>query len=538
MASWGSCKKDTLADVLDVSAAKYPDKPCFVLDNHPVTFEQLRRRSSTWAARLVELGVAPGDRVACFVGNCPEIVYSWLACAQIGAVHVPLNTALHGDFLRHQLATSAPTVALVDGSRLPTVLQAAEAVPTLRHLIVREDTDEAGGPGPDSNGFSRHEAAALLAGPDVEVSPTRRPRFDDLNAIFFTSGTTGPSKGAAMSHNYIVHIARSLARNLKVDADSTWYQPSALFHINAALTVVLTPILVGATGCSDIRFSASRYWDTVRAYGATHISFLTFGVILWKQPPRDDDADNPVRLASGTAIPRELHVPLEQRFDLKIIKQYALSESCASPLGSTADAPAPPGTSGRANPDYDIALVDTDDDPVPVGTAGEILIRPRSPYTMFSGYFNNDEATAAAWRNGWFHTGDLAKVDEHGWYTFMDRRKDYMRRRGENISSYELEGVLQGYDGVAEVAVHGVPSELGEDEVKACLVLEPRRTLDHTAFIGFCEQKLPHYAVPRYVEVFEQLPRNQTGRVIKGELKERGITRGTWDRDGAGPDGS
>jgi crotonobetaine/carnitine-CoA ligase len=526
MTSWNSCKKDTLADVLDVSAAKYPDKPCFVLDHRPVTFEELRRRSGTWAARLVELGVAHGDRVASFVGNCPEIVYSWLACAQIGSVHLPLNTALHGDLLRHQLVTSAPSVILVDASLLDTVLQVADGLTTLNHVIVRDDGSEA----PSTAGLSRHEAAELLHGPDVEVSPTRRPRFDDSCAIFFTSGTTGPSKGAAMSHNYIVHIARSLARNLKVDADSTWYQPSALFHINAALTVVLTPILVGATGCSDIRFSASRYWDTVRGYGATHISFLTFGVILWKQPARDDDADNPVRLASGTAIPRELHEPLERRFDLKIIKQYALSESCASPLGSTADAPAPPGTSGAANPDYDIALLDSDDDPVPVGTAGEIAIRPRSPYTMFSGYFNNDEATARAWRNGWFHTGDLARVDEDGWYTFVDRRKDYIRRRGENISSYELEGVLQGFDTVAEVAVHGVPSELGEDEVKVCLVLDRGQSLDHAAFIGYCERKLPRYAVPRYVEVLERLPRNQTGRVVKGELKDRGITPETWDR--------
>ncbi|HTK64045.1 MAG TPA: AMP-binding protein [Pseudonocardia sp.] len=532
MASWNSCRKDTLADVLDVSAAEFPDKPCFVLDHRPVTFDELRRRSNSWAARLLELGVGHGDRVACFVGNCPEIVYSWLACAQIGAVHVPLNTALHGDFLLHQLATSSPSAMLVDASRLATVLQVARGVPSLRHVIVRDDEATPQTGAIDSlGGLVRHAAADLLAGPDLEAPTDRRPRFDDLNAIFFTSGTTGPSKGAAMSHNYIVHIARSLARNLKVDADSTWYQPSALFHINAALTVVLTPILVGATGCSDVRFSASRYWDTVRGYGATHISFLTFGVMLWKQPVRDDDADNPVRLASGTAIPRELHEPLERRFDLKIIKQYALSESCASPLGSTADAPAPPGTSGAASPDYDIALLDEDDDEVPVGVAGEIAIRPRSPYTMFSGYFNNDGATVAAWRNGWFHTGDLAKVDEHGWYTFMDRRKDYIRRRGENISSYELEGVLQGFDGVAEVAVHGVPSELGEDEVKACLVLEPDTALDHTVFIGYCELKLPRYAVPRYVEVLASLPRNQTGRVIKGELKERGVTPETWDRE-------
>jgi crotonobetaine/carnitine-CoA ligase len=185
------------------------------------------------------------------------------------------------------------------------------------------------------------------------------------------------------------------------------------------------------------------------------------------------------------------------------------------------------------SPDYDVELLDDNDEPVPDGTAGEIAIRPKAPFTMFTEYYNNPVATATAWRNGWFHTGDLGRRGADGYYSFVDRKKDYIRRRGENISSFEVETALQTYPDIAEIAAFGVPSELGEDEVKVCVVLQPGAELDYARFMDFCVESLPYYAVPRYVEVCEALPRNQTGRVLKPTLRERGIGD-SWDRDAVG----
>jgi crotonobetaine/carnitine-CoA ligase len=468
------------------------------------------------------------------MGNGPEVVYSWFACSMIGAVHVPINAALHGDFLLHQLVTADPTVTVVDPALLGRLTPHVAALPNLRHIILRAD------PGAEldaeRSAVNRHSLSTTseIATGHATLRTRQKPRWDDLGAILFTSGTTGPSKGVSMTQNYLVEIARTFARNMQFEEGCTWYQPSPLFHINTSITVALAPAVVGATGCTDHRFSASRYWDRVRHYGATHISFLTFAVILSKQPERDDDADNPVRIASGTAIPAPLHTELERRFALRIVKSYGLSESCAAPIMSTAHEPAPPGYAGKPSPLFDVQLFDENDEDVPLGDVGEIVMRPRAPHLVFSGYYNNPGATAEVWRNGWLHTGDLGRATADGWIAFVDRRKDYIRRRGENISSTEVEAVLQQHRIVAEVAAHGLPSELGEDDLKVCLVLEPGADLKFDEFMNFCVERLPYFAVPRYVEIVESIPRNQTGRILKQELRDRGITRGTWDREAAG----
>ena len=531
MPGWHRSRQSTIPPILERNASARPDKVGFWCDGEPVTNAGLESRTTAWANGLHELGVRPGDRVAVYLDNCPEIVYSWFACAKLGAIHVPINTALAGAFLQHQLRTAEPCALVTTPALAERLGPVAAELDGLRHIVVRGDE-------PDVAVARQFLEPRLATLPTAQLSAALNDRlvhpadvrWDDLNAILFTSGTTGPSKGAAMTQNYLVEIARSITDAVGFDEDSVWYQPSPLFHVNASINAVLGPAVAGGTGATDPKFSASNYWNRTRHYGATHVSLLTFAVMLWKQPERDDDADNPVRVAAGSAVPGDLHELIEKRFDLKILKFYGLSEACVTPLMSTLEHPSPPGYSGRPSPLFDVALFDEHDEEVATGQPGEIVFRPRAPHIMFAGYWNNPQATVDAWRNGWFHTGDLGTANEEGWVAFVDRRKDYIRRRGENISSYELEGVLTQHPAVAACAVHGVPAAVGEEDVKACLVLEPGVTLDLEAFAAFCTEQLPRFAVPRYVEILDDLPRNPTGRVLKAELRARGITADTWDR--------
>ena len=535
MTEWGRRARGTLPPIIEGNAETRPGKVGFYCEGQPVTYGEIHQRSTAWANRYAELGVEPGDRVAVFMPNSPDIVSSWFATAKLGAIHVPINTALHGEFLAHQLRVADPKIVVVHPRLASTFIAAAGAAGNLRHLVIGGDA--ANGQEAEAvalPGVQTLSTADLASGEPNRLPTGHRPAWDEVNAILFTSGTTGLSKGVAMCQNYLLHIAHTIARNVQFDENSIWFQPSPLFHINASLLTVLMPSLVGGTGCTDLRFSASQYWDRVRHYGATHISFLTYARIVWNRPEQPDDPNNSVRIVGGTVIPAEIHHGLERRFGLRIIKNYALSEACAAPIMSTADDPAPPQYSGRANPDFEVKLFDDTDEEVPPGQTGEIVIRPRAPGIMFSGYYNNPAATADAWRNGWFHTGDLGRATSDGWFSFVDRKKDYIRRRGENISSYEVETVLSQHPALDAVAVHGVPSELGEDEVKACLVAAPGAEVDVAEFLEFCEERLPSFAVPRYVEVLSDLPRNQVGRVLKAELRARGVTDATWDRETEG----
>lgn len=279
--------------------------------------------------------------------------------------------------------------------------------------------------------------------------------------------------------------------------------------------------------------TVSGFWDEVRRHGATHLSlFGPLYLMLWGLPAAEDDADNPAQVSVGYC-PVEIHEAFERRFGLRIYSSYALSEAIMVAYSTPEDLP-PPGTAGRPNPDFDVRLLDDEDEEVPLDEVGEICVRPRRPFAMFSGYHNDPAGTAEAFRNLWFHTGDLGRIDSSGYLTFVDRKADYIRRRGENISSYEVEQVIMRFPDVAEVAVHGVPSDIGEEEVKATVRLRPGVELHYSALLDHCSGQMPYYAVPRYIEVVDDLPRSPIGRVQKFRLKEAGVTTATFDRESIG----
>ena len=300
------------------------------------------------------------------------------------------------------------------------------------------------------------------------------------------------------------------------------------------LGLLVSPMQAGATGVLDRRFSASQFWDRVRAHGATTVTLVGAMIMMvWNLPRRDEDADGGLRVFGGAPIPIELWHAIEDRYRCTISTAYGQTE--AFPLCQRDIArPTIPGSVGHRNPRFDVRVVDDAGEEVPNGTVGEVVCRPLEPPAMSDGYWNRPDATAQQTRDLWWHTGDLARVDDDGNLFFSDRKKDSIRRRGENISSFEVEQAILTHPAVAEVAAHAVPSELTEDEVKVCVVVQPGATLTPEELIDHCVASMPYFAVPRYVEFLDDLPKNAVGRVLKFELRARGITPTTWDREAAG----
>jgi crotonobetaine/carnitine-CoA ligase len=278
------------------------------------------------------------------------------------------------------------------------------------------------------------------------------------------------------------------------------------------------------------RFSASRFWDICRDEGVTAFNFMgALVLMLFKQPERDDDADNPVRLAYGAPAPVAVLERFEQRFGMQLIEVYGSTElgACLESRPSSRRI----GSCGRAAPQYEVEIHDENDNPLPPGLEGEIVVRPREPFSMVQEYWGMPEATLAAFRNLWFHTGDRGRVDADGWFYYVDRLKDSIRRRGENISSWEVEQVVNDHEQVAESAAVGVPSELSEEEVLIVVVLKEGEELGAEALLDHCQERLPHFAVPRYVRFVAMLPKNHAQRIQKPELRAEGVSPDTWDRE-------
>jgi crotonobetaine/carnitine-CoA ligase len=315
--------------------------------------------------------------------------------------------------------------------------------------------------------------------------------------------------------------------------DDIFFTFLPLYHFNAQALTTITALIAEAEMVLSDKFSASRFWNEIRQYKATQFNYLGAVIpILAKQPERPDDIDNPVRIAFGAGCPQAVMNEVEKRFGLKCLEGFGMTE-IGIPIHVRVD-DRRPGSCGKVLDLYEIRLVDDEDKEVPVGEPGEILFRPREPFTMMLEYYNMPEKTLEAFRNLWFHTGDLARKDADGYFYFVDRKKDALRRRGENISSFEVERAVNAHPNVLESAAVAVASEVGEDEVKICVVLKPGATLTPEELISHCNDRMPYFAVPRFVEFMESLPKTPTERVQKYLLKQAGITPKTWDREKAG----
>ena len=530
---WGSAPRRTLGAVVGEAARLVPDRPAMLFGDECVTYRELEQRSNAYGNALLKLGITKGDCVSVLMENCLEMAYAWIGLGKIGALEVGINTAYRGEYLRHPIALTRSLVVIVDAALAPRVLELVPELPDLRHLVVRGELDLGLVPGQASHVIITDLRDFLHADPGP-VQIAESPTYADPCAVQFTGGTTGRSKGAVMSHNMQITVARGFVDAAKMTSDDVVYSPLPMFHFSIKTTALLSSFLVGGTAVIDTRFSVSRTWDQVRRYGATGVNILgSMMLMLWNLPPDPRDKMLPVRFIIGVPIPAHLHHKMEERYGCRFVSVYGMSETGAQTL-SGVDRPGVPGASGKPVAHYQIKILDRDEREVPVGQVGEIVCRPLQPHVMFEGYFGDPEATAAAQKNLWMHTGDLGRFDEDGNLYFVDRLKDSIRRRGENISSVEVELTVLKHPAVVEVVAHAVPSEFTEDEVKLCVILRPDQKLIPEELMDYCVKNLPFFAVPRYIEFLDDLPRTPVGRPQKNVLRERGVTPQTWDREAVG----
>lgn len=507
--------------VLDRRAEQYPDRLLMSVAGTEVTFEQMRQRSCAAANMLADLGVGRGDRVALFTATCPEWVYFWLGAARIGAVSAAVNAANKGDFLLHTLQLSQAKVIFTDAERRPRVEEAAGRLDTVTDIVVQGDS---------LNGALSRGADRLLADSPAEVG--------DVGSLFFTSGTTGPSKAVATTWHYLFSVAATVASAWEFGPGEVLWTAMPLFHLSVAPSV-LAPMLVGGTTVLAEAFHPGEVWDDVRARGA--IGFAGAGAMvsmLQNLPVDSRDAQLPLRFISAAPIDANSYHEIEKRYGCRIVTMYGMTEAFPIAVKGVAD-DGVPGTSGRPNPNFDVRIVDDDGNPLPAGKAGEIACRPRYPHVMSEGYVNQQAGDQTPGlqvdsHQEWFRTGDLGRLDSDQNLTYVDRIKDALRRRGENVSSVEVETVVMRHPAVAEAAVVGVPSELGEDDILLIVTLRPGAALDCAELLDFCAARMPYFCVPRFVETVNELPKTGIGRVRKDLLRTRGLSPGAWDREDHG----
>jgi crotonobetaine/carnitine-CoA ligase len=482
-------------------------------DGHPWTWSELINAAEGLAGGLATAGVTRGDVVCHMSPNHPEAVVAMLALLRLGAVECPVNAGLRGAQLAHVLDHSGASLLIVDGSLADRVVEQLPASPGVQTVVRR-------GEGPSAAGVETVDYTELRTS-RRRPPPFERPSPDDPMNIIYTSGTTGPAKGAVLPQAFPIEQARIKIEQWGLGADDVMFSALPLYHVNARFSSLGTALVMGGRVALVSRFSASTFWDQVRRCGATEVGVVgAVSSILLRQEPGPADRNHRVRMMHGAAgIPMDRRAAFEERFGLRLVTGFAMTETGHFST-TTPDDPMRYRASGRPVPQYEVAVVDADDNEVPAGTVGELVVRPRVPGVMMTGYHRQPEVTQAAFRNGWFHTGDLATIEADGYVRWVDRAADAIRRRGEMISSTEVERAVCDFDGIVECAAVGVPSELGEWDVKLVVVPEPGRTIDPAALQRHCQATLPDFCQPRYLEVLDELPKGATHKVNKHQLRQ------------------
>jgi carnitine-CoA ligase len=484
------------------------------------TFGDLDRRADELAAGLSSIGVAPGERVAVISPNREEVVDTILGVARHGAVQVPLNVYLKGEFLRHQLVDSGATTLIADAagwrSARPLLGQTE-----LRRVVLLDgpeaDDDEASG------AIEVTTLAAVREAGRGQVYE-REAAAADLVSILYTSGTTGMPKGCMLPNGYYTYVPRVWDWAGWVRPGDRFFSAAPLFHAAGVLFQLMTSLVIGSSAHFEESFHASTFMRRATETGATVLMGPgSVAAAVLAQPPSPQDTEHSIREAYFYALHPDRQVEFEQRFGVSVCcESYAQTEIGTAVITPIAEA-GERRTMGKPADGYEVRVVDDSDREVGIGEVGELVIRPTEADAMFQGYWRNPEATVATFRNLWHHTGDYVTRDASGRLTFVDRKKDALRRRGENVSALELEQIILQHDGVADVAVCAVPASLGEDDIKVCLVLEEGASIEPASVFDFFRRNLPYFAVPRYVQICDGFPMTATGKVEKHVLRAEGV---------------
>jgi crotonobetaine/carnitine-CoA ligase len=521
-------RERTLGTILRFQAERQPEKPFLLFEGSSTTYGEANGIASSVALNLRDRGVRKGDHVAVFMDNHPEMLWTMFGLALLGAVAVPLNTAAKGDQLAYYLKQSKASAVIADEHLLPQLAPLLPALPDIAQLFVRgAGTVDIAAGRPAVRSFRE------LVVPVADGHALEPVLFSDVQLIMYTSGTTGPSKGVLCTHAQEQTGGLFMAQTMGYRDSDVLYTCLPLFHANALRVTVNAALWSGATVSLARRFSARQFWEDIRSSGATQFNALgAMANIILRQPPSEADRDHKVRLCNVVpAFPPEIGQEFSRRFGVALTSLYGSTEACCPTFA--VDVPWEKGPScGRLVEPFEIAIADDDDFELPAGQVGEILIRSRDPWLMFQGYFDMPAETLASLRNGWFHSGDRGYRDEDGFYYFVDRKKESIRRRGENISSYEVELTISQHPAVLEVAVVPYPSELGEDDVLAYVVPRENMAIDQRELVLFCEERMAKFMVPRYLCTIEALPKTPSEKIEKYKLRRQAEENPSrlWDR--------
>jgi len=511
----------TVGSVIEYGALNWPDRTALEIEGSVLKYSDLPVRAAAARRMLSHCGLVRGDGLLIMLENSLEYVDAFLGCATAGVLQIPINTQYRGNLLRYEVEHSAAAAILIAPQYLDRL---AEAAPfsSLRRIIVAGDL-------PAAQVIARVPAESLtalmgkLAG-EPSPPPQRIEEWDPMG-VMYTSGTTGPSKGVLTAHRHAYEYSRGAAAVAELHEGDVYYAPLPLFHIAGQWAVMYASWITGATAVFKKRFSVREFWDDVRRHNVT-VTFLlgAMAQFLAGQLERADDADNPLERVLMVPLVADL-LGFRTRFDVRVTTCYA-STDVNLPIRAdfTVDDPT---VAGRAVAGYHLRLVDQNDNDVPAGHVGELVVRPPEDWMTMVEYRGNPEATTDALRNMWLHSGDMFRLDADGVFRFIDRLKDAIRKRGENISSFEVELEVNAHPAVAESAAIAIPSQHTEDEVGVVVVPRAGMTIDPDELRRFVEARAPRFMVPDVVWVLEEMPKTPTGKILKHVLRTRFAT----DRD-------
>jgi crotonobetaine/carnitine-CoA ligase len=509
----------TLPAILTRRAEQFAQKPLVTAGGTTWTYADTYEAAARCAGSLRSFGIHPGDRVAIICSNRIEFLEIVLGCAWLGAIAVPINVASRGPQLQHILSNCAARLLVMEAAYAEnlSLLHPPELAIEAIWLIDPRTEVRIGKVVSTSMPRGGERLAAAAIGPG------------DLALILYTSGTTGPSKGVCCPQAQYFWWAVNTASLLQLRADDVLCTSLPLFHTNA-LNTFYQALLTGSSVCFEKRFSASRFFASLAHYRAT-ITYLLGAMvpILLSRPRSLEETAHTVRIALAPGVPAQFHEAFTQRTGIRLLDGWGSTETNFV-LGATIEYQRP-GLMGPVLEGFQARVVDDQGNDVADDAPGELVVRADDQFAFATGYFRAPEKTAEAWCNLWFHTGDRVVRQSDGYFRFIDRLKDTIRRRGENISSFEVEQVLLSHSGVANAAAFPVRSPLAEDEVMAAVILHPGQQLTEGELIAFCEPRLPYFAIPRYLEFVRELPTTESGKVQKYKLRERGVTEKTWDRE-------
>ena len=514
--------RKTIRALLEFRARQTPDAVFGMHDGQDITFRKLDARVNRLAKGLSKLGLTAGRRVAVVMANHPDHIVTFFALAKLGAVWVPINTNLRGASLEYIIERSAPHGLIVDAEFWP-YLKPVPAVNDCRALIVRNSAFAEELPG-------AHDFAVLAAcNPALDRAVLRSPeRLDEVRSIFFTSGTTGPPKGAPLTEKMLTTCAAAAGRAADARPGDVFLLWEPIYHTSGAQMCVLAlmkPVRLAIVP----RFSASRFWNQIRKYRVSKLHYLGGMLdILLKQSPSPNDRNHRVQIAFGAGCHQGAWQQFEQRFGVKIREVYGMTEaSCFTTLNQSGKV----GSIGQPYPHFEVRIVDDNGKPVAIGQSGEITVRGREAGLIVEGYLDDSTGGGCKLRDGWLYTGDLAYCDDDGDYYYRGRKTDSFRRRGENISAWEVERVINAHPAVAESAVVGVQAEIGEQDLMVFIRCATGYDLDPLDVIKWCKPRMPYFQIPRYIKFVDKFEKTPTQRIAKDKLASDG--QDCWDFEGS-----